>query len=96
MDLREISERQKDIYNKNVSHLMQSWAWGEFRESLGTKLKRYGIFENGKLKVAFQLTFHKIPLTNYFVGYLPKGPFPDKDLAEALKKIGKENNCAFI
>ncbi|MDO8638055.1 MAG: peptidoglycan bridge formation glycyltransferase FemA/FemB family protein [Candidatus Daviesbacteria bacterium] len=96
MDLKAITEKQKNIYNKSVSHIMQSFEWGEFREKLGTKLKRYGLYENGKLKIAFQLTFHKIPLTNYFVGYLPKGPFPDKDLAEALKKIGKENNCAFI
>ena len=96
MDLKNITEKQKNIYNKFVSHVMQSWAWGEFRENLGTKLKRYGLFENGKLKTAFQLTFHKIPLTNYFVGYLPKGPFPDKNLAEALKTIGKEENCAFI
>lgn len=75
---------------------MQSFEWGEFRESLGTKLKRYGLFENKNLKTAFQLTFHKIPLTKYFVGYLPKGPFPDKNLAEALTKIGQENRCAFI
>lgn len=96
MDLREITEKQKDVYDKIVSHLMQSWQWGEFRKSLGTKLKRYGLFENNHLVTAFQITFHKIPLTNYFVGYLPKGPFPDRDMAEALTKIGQENHCVFI
>ncbi|MDO8570916.1 MAG: peptidoglycan bridge formation glycyltransferase FemA/FemB family protein [Candidatus Daviesbacteria bacterium] len=96
MDLREITEKEKNIYNKSVSHLMQSWAWGQFRKSLDTKLKRYGLFENNQLVTAFQITFHKIPLTKYFVGYLPKGPFPDKNLAKALTQIGKENNCAFI
>lgn len=96
MDLREIGEKQKNIYDKSVSHIMQSWAWGQFRKSLGTKLKRYGLYENNQLKIAFQLTFHKIPLTNYFVGYLPKGPFPDQNLAKALTQIGKENSCAFI
>lgn len=96
MDLREISETQKEEYNKSVSHIVQSWEWGQFRIKLGTKLKRYGLFENGKLKTAFHLSFHKIPFTKYFVGYLAKGPFPDKDLAEALKQIGKDENCAFI
>ncbi|KKQ78940.1 MAG: FemAB family protein [Candidatus Daviesbacteria bacterium GW2011_GWF2_38_6] len=75
---------------------MQSWQWGEFRKLLGIKILRYGIYQNGKLKTAFQITFHKIPFISQYVGYLPKGPMPDKDLAEALKKIGQEQNCAFI
>ncbi len=85
MDLRPVTNKLQ--YNKLVTHVIQSWEWGEFRKSLGIKVLRYG---------AFQLTLHKIPFTNFNVGYLPKGPMPDKNLAEALKKIGKENNCAFI
>lgn len=96
MDLRPISDNQKNQYNKLVTHVMQSWEWGEFRKSLGLPVLRYGLFEKGKLKQAFHLTIHRIPFTNFNVGYLPKGPFPDKDLAKALEKIGKENHCAFI
>ncbi len=94
--MRPITLKQKDQYNRLVTHVIQSWEWGEARESLGTKVLRYGLFQNNKLIRAFQLTIHPIPYTNYFVGYLPKGPFPDKELAEALKQIAKENNCAFI
>ncbi len=75
---------------------MQSWEWGEFRKSLGIPVLRYGLYHGNKLSRVFQLTFHKIPFTNQYVGYLPKGPVPDKELAKALKKIGKEQNCAFI
>lgn len=96
MDLRLITPEQKDQYNKLVTHVTQSWEWGEFRRSLGLPLLRYGIYKNGKLSSAFQLTLHKIPLTKQFVGYLPKGPAPDKDLFEALIIIGPENNCAYI
>lgn len=96
MDLRILNESQKDEYNKAITHIVQSWQWGQFRLNLNTKLKRYGIYENGKLKTAFHLSFHKIPFTKYFVGYLAKGPVPNKNLAEALKQIGKEENCAFI
>lgn len=96
MDLRIVDIKQKAQYDKLVTHVVQSWEWGEFRKSLGLPLLRYGIFENGKLKQAFELTLHKIPFTNYFVGYLPKGPLPDKELATALKIIGKENKCAYI
>lgn len=96
MDLRLLTLKDKRKYNSLVSHVIQSWEWGEFRKSLGLPLLRYGIFKNGKMIKAFQLTLHKIPLTGQYVGYLPKGPQPDKELAQALEKVGKENNCAFI
>jgi len=96
MDLREIHEDQKEIYNKTVTHIIQSWEWGEFRKSLGLPVLRFGVFKKGKLVKAFTLTLHKIPFTSYFVGYLPKGPTPDKELSSALEKIGKDYRCAFI
>ncbi len=96
MYLKIISEDQKSQYNKLVTHVMQSWEWGEFRKGMGLKVLRYGLFDGKNLKIAFQITFHNIPFVNKYVGYLPKGPEPDKELAIALKKIGQENNCAFI
>lgn len=96
MDLRPITDKQKAQYNKLVAHVIQSFEWGEFRRCLGIPVLRYGIYKNGKLSKAFQLTLHKIPFTDQYVGYLPKGPFPDKELAEALTKIGRQYNCAFI
>lgn len=96
MDLRIITDSQKPEYNKLATHILQSFEWGEFRKELGLPLQRYGIFEDSKLIKAFQITFHKVPLTKSFVGYLPKGPLPDKQLEEALTQIAKEHSCAFI
>jgi lipid II:glycine glycyltransferase (peptidoglycan interpeptide bridge formation enzyme) len=96
MDLRPITDKQKSEYNKLVDHIIQSFEWGEFRESIGTKVLRYGLYKEGKLKTAFQLTLHPIPFTSKFVGYLPKGPQINKELIEALKRIGRIENCAFI
>lgn len=96
MELREIKESQKDLYNKAITHVIQSWEWGEFRKSLGLPILRFGIFKGGKLSKAFTLSLHQIPFTKYFVGYLPKGPAPDKELAQALETIGKQYQCAFI
>lgn len=96
MDIRPITDKQKSQYNKLGTHVIQSWEWGEARKALGVPVLRYGIFEKEKLVKAFQITLHKIPFTKKYVGYLPKGPLPDKQLADALKKIGRENNCAFI
>ncbi|MDO8573632.1 MAG: peptidoglycan bridge formation glycyltransferase FemA/FemB family protein [Candidatus Daviesbacteria bacterium] len=96
MDLRPITNNQQSQYNKLVTHVIQSFEWGKFRRCLGTQVLRYGLYKNNQLTKAFQLTLHKIPFVNQYVGYLPKGPKPDKELAEALIKIGKENHCAFI
>lgn len=96
MDLREVTEKDKQRYNSLVTHVMQSWEWGEFREKLNTRVKRYGLFEKEKMVIAFQITFHPIPFSKKYIGYLPKGPFPSKELADALIKIGRDENCAFI
>ena len=96
MELKLLTDGDVKEYDKLVTHVIQSWEWGEFRKSINTPVYRYGLSQDKKIKRAFQITFHKIPLTNKYVGYLPKGPFPDKELADALIKIGKEQNCAFI
>lgn len=96
MDFRIITDDQKEEYNDLVTHVMQSWEWGEFRKSIDTPLLRYGLYKSNKLTSVFQITLHKIPFIEKYVGYLPKGPFPDEELAGVLKKVGKENNCAFI
>lgn len=96
MDLRVLDKKYKSQHNKLATHIIQSWEWGEFREEMGIKVLRYGIFENNTLKKSFQLTLHPIPLTSFSVGYLPKGPFPDKQLYDALKQIATLYKCAFI
>ena len=74
-------------FNKNATHPLQSFEWGEFRKRTGVKVIR------GK---DWQMTIHKIPCLSFTIGYLPKGKLPDKKLIEEFKKIGKENNCIFI
>lgn len=73
--------------NKKISHPLQSFEWGEFREKTGVKVVRTD---------SFQLSLHKIPNTPFNIGYLPKSEFPTKDLIEKLKEIGKRENCVFI
>lgn len=89
-------DQDKSAYNALVSHPLQSWEWGEFRQKMGVKVLRYGAFSGAKLTAAFQLTSHPVPFTSYAVGYLPKGPLPDKEMIAALTQIGNKNNCIFI
>ncbi len=96
MLIREVLETEKDDYDRQVNHPLQSWAWGDFRQKTGVKVIRLGSFEGKKLLSGFQLTIHPVPQTNYTIGYFPKGPLPDLPMLETLKKIGKSENCLFI
>ncbi|MFH1186881.1 MAG: peptidoglycan bridge formation glycyltransferase FemA/FemB family protein [Candidatus Levyibacteriota bacterium] len=68
-------------------HPLQSEQWKQFREKTGIKVVR----ENN-----IQLTFHKIPYTNFTIGYFPKGTLPDKNQIAKLKRIGVSQNAVFI
>ena len=96
MIVREIRESAKAAYNKVVSHVIQSWEWGEFRKKMGLDLVRLGHFEGNKLISAYQLTFHQVPFFGQTIGYLPKGPIPDKTMVKALRDLGAKKKAAFI
>ncbi len=96
MQIVPIQTEDKDIYNNLVTHPLQAFEWGQFREEEGVKVIRRGFVNGDKLVSGFQLTIHKVPRTNFTIGYLPKGEMPTKELLDELKKIGKEENCIFI
>ncbi len=73
--------------NYSVNHPLQSESWEEFRKKTGIKT----ITINGIL-----ITIHKIPYVSWTIGYIPKGPLPDKEMILELKRIGKEEKCIFI
>ena len=96
MEWSSIESSQRDDYNSAVSHPLQSYEWGEFREKTGIKVIRRGLFKNGKIVEGFTITIHKVPKTKFTIGYFPKGTKASKDLLGELVKVGKENNCIFI
>src|SRR4051812_19421769 len=96
MLLRDITDAERQTYNAVVSHPLQSFEWGEFRKKTGVTVIRRGLFNHGTLVSGFQVTIHKIPKTNFTIGYLPKGHMPTKEVIEELKKIGREEKCLFI
>jgi len=89
-------------YNAKATNPLQSWEWGEARKKMGIEVLRLGEFEKVRtihelsLRNVYQLTFHKIPYTNFKIGYLPRSVFPAKGALEFLRKEGKKRNCIFI
>ena len=96
MIVREVEENEKDAYNSVVSHVVQSWEWGEFRKKVGLDLVRLGHFDGKKLLTAYQLTLHPVPIFNQTIGYFPKGPMPDTKMIEGLASVAANKNLAFI
>lgn len=96
MIIREVLAEEKDQFNQVVSHPIQSWEWGEFREKTGIKVVRLGVFDEDQLKAGYQLTVHPLPKLFRVIIYFPKGPLPDKIMLEALKKIGLQKKAIFI
>jgi len=96
MIIREIRPQEKEQFNKVVTHPLQSWQWGEFKEKTGVQVLRIGLFDKKTLRIGVQLTIHSLSKTNYAVGYLPKCTAFNKEMLNALKKIGQKHNCIFI
>lgn len=96
MIVREVEENEKELYNKKVYHVIQSWEWGEFRKKTGVDVLRLGHFEGDKLQLGYQMTFHKVPMFRQTIGYFPKGPMPDTKMISAITEIAKGKNVAFV
>ena len=97
MIIREIIEQEKDEYNQKISHIIQSYEWGRFRERTGVDLFRLGSFdEKGTLDQGFQLTLHPVPHTSFTIGYFPKSPLPTSAMLQSIEKIALEHDTIFV
>lgn len=85
--LKPLYHNLKSAIINDMTHPLQSPAWGEFRKAMGIDVVRI----NGR-----QLTFHKIPYTPWTVGYFPKGPKPTSDMIKQLTVLGREKRAIFI
>lgn len=92
----DIDESLGVLYNKSVSHPLQTYEWGEFRKKTGIKVIRRGIKDGNQIINPYQITIHQTPGFPYFIGYFPKGELPSKELLNELRNTGKQNNLSFV
>jgi lipid II:glycine glycyltransferase (peptidoglycan interpeptide bridge formation enzyme) len=96
MIVRKVYDKEKQAFNQVVTHPLQSWGWGEFRQKTGVEVVRLGEFSGDKLVNGFQVTFHDVPKTSWEIGYVPKSVVPSEAALAALKQLGKEHKALFI
>lgn len=85
-----------NVWDAHVSHPLQSYAWGEFRKTMGVEVVRIVGKKNNTIVSCFQLTFHNIPKTHWTIGYFPKGPPPDTNMVNILGSIGHQYHALCI
>jgi lipid II:glycine glycyltransferase (peptidoglycan interpeptide bridge formation enzyme) len=96
MIAREVLPEEKEKFNAIAQHPLQSWEWGEFRQATGKRVIRLGVFEDSKMKAAYQLTVHPIYKLPYCILYLPRSPLTDKAAIAALYKLGQQKKAIMI
>ena len=100
MIIREILPEEQIEFNKVVAHPLQSWQWGNFKSETGVKAIRLGVFsvegDKSKLVQGWQLFVHQIPGLAKKIIYFPRGPMPDKQMLQTLKKMAEKENAVFV
>jgi lipid II:glycine glycyltransferase (peptidoglycan interpeptide bridge formation enzyme) len=96
MNIRQVTEKDKKRFNELASHPLQSFEWGEFRKRTGVKIIRLGKYEKEELIEVLQITIHKIPFSNFHIGYVPKSRIPSNEMISELISYGKKLKCIFI
>ncbi len=94
--IREATEKDREKINKVATHPLQSWEWGEFRKGTGVDVSRYLEIENKKIKNVFQITWHKLPGLNKFIGYCPKSVAPSEEVVGFLNKKARIKGAIMI
>lgn len=97
MTIKILDIKDKDLYNSQIIHPVQTWEWGDFQISQGHTIYRLGVFDKkDKIISAFSISFHKIPKTKFSIGTILRGPDITDDILDEVTKIAKTENAIFV
>lgn len=92
----DIGIEQKELFNHAVTHPLQSFEWGEFRQKTDVKVIRRGQIAGKKITNAYTMTLHKIPKLPYMIGYIPKCTLPTSEMIDDITNVAKKNKCVYV
>lgn len=100
MKIKEATNKKEweDYVLKVKGSFLQSWQWGEFRETF-QKVYRFGAYGSDGLVGVCQVFLEKLPFGSFL--YVPYGPTTDspkaqEELIERVKKLAKKMNSCFV
>jgi len=83
--------------------LLQSWGWGKFKQSMGWKVFRVAVMEDGAIQSSAQLLIKSLPGKITGFAYIPRGPltdWSDKEttslLLEKIHQIARQEHAVFL
>lgn len=79
------SEKWDAFVEAEGGHLLQSYAWGEFKFQFGWTPLRLAAEEEGRILAAAQILIRSLPISSF--AYLPKGPVVAESRREALPML---------
>lgn len=95
------------VGSQKASQFLQSWAWGEFQQSLGRKTWHFGVLDSQSLVASALVIKHNLPLGKNYL-YLPRGPIIEikneklkmknsfDELLGKIIEIARQENSMFI
>lgn len=83
------------LWNTCARHPMQSYEWGEARESLGTQVVRFALYDDRTLIDVYQMTVHALPL-GFAIGYVARSSVPTKEIIDAVREFAQLHKIFFI
>ena len=94
--IREITVKEKKKMNEVARHPLQSYEWGEFRNSDRVEVLRLGKYRGSNLQEVYQISLHQIPKMPWKIGYCPKSSIPGKEVLKKIMEIAKKKRVIMI
>ncbi|MBI2845230.1 MAG: peptidoglycan bridge formation glycyltransferase FemA/FemB family protein [Chloroflexi bacterium] len=89
MTIREIEVVDREKWDSFVegegAHILQSYAWGEFKSQFGWNPLRLAVEDEGRILAAAQVLIRPLPIASF--AYLPKGPVVAESQREVLSVL---------
>lgn len=106
ISVRRIGADRRDEWDAFVAsvpngHLLQSWAWGDFKRRYGWLPVRLAAYCDGEIRVAAQVLFRSV--AGFSLAYIPRGPVASVDdslayghLLDAVHRVSRKRRSIFL